>query len=136
LRRVTSALFIAILALASVSPAYAATVATVNGEPITDVQVDQRLRLFRMEGNNTGRNGAMEQLITEAIQLQEAARLGISVSNAQVDSALLQIARNLGVSRDRLQAMLREGGVSGDTLQNRLKAAIAWNAVAETAVMP
>lgn len=136
LRRITGALFIAILALASVTPASAATVATVNGEPITDVQVDQRLRLFRMEGNNTGRNGAMEQLITEAIQLQEAARLGISVSNAQVDSALLQIARNLGVSRDRLQAMLREGGVSSDTLQNRLKAAIAWNAVAEQAIMP
>jgi len=136
LRRVTSALFIAVMALASVVPAYAATVVTVNGQPITDVQVDQRLRLFRMEGNNTGRNGALEQLITEAIQMQEAARLGITVSNSQVDSAFLQIARNLGLSRDRLQALLREGGVSSETLQDRLKAAIAWNAVAEQAIMP
>src|SRR5690606_8426443 len=136
-RRAAAVLFIALtVAAGAVLPAQAATVVTVNGEPISDVQVDQRLRLFRMEGNNTGRNGALEQLITEAIQLQEAKRLGISVSNAQVDSALLQIARNLNVSRDRLQQMLQQGGVSGDTLQARLRAAIAWNAVTQQAVMP
>ncbi|WP_338723191.1 SurA N-terminal domain-containing protein [Devosia sp. XK-2] len=136
-RRALSAIFIGLALTMSVAPAaWAATVATVNGEPISDVQVDQRLRLFRMEGNNTGRNGAMQQLITEAIQLQEAKRLGISVSNAQVDEAFLQIARNLNVSRDRLQAMLQQGGVSSQTLQDRLRAAIAWNAVKETAVSP
>ncbi|MBE7734399.1 peptidylprolyl isomerase [Devosia faecipullorum] len=136
-RRLAAALFIAFgVANAATIPAQAATVATVNGEPISDVQVDQRMRLFRMEGNNTGRNGALEQLITEAIQNQEAKRLGITVSNAQVDAAFLQIARNLNVSRDRLQSMLQEGGVGSETLQARLRAAIAWNAVAESVVMP
>lgn len=136
-RRASGALFLGLmLAVTAAMPAFAATVATVNGEPITDVQVDQRMRLFRMEGNGTGRNGAMEQLITEAIQVQEARRLGITVSNSQVDDALLQIARNLNVSRDRLLQMLQEGGVGSDTLQARLRAAIAWNAVAEQAVMP
>ncbi|ODT70950.1 MAG: hypothetical protein ABS75_11085 [Pelagibacterium sp. SCN 63-23] len=137
LRRATSAMFISlVLALGVVSSAQAATVATVNGEPISDMQVDQRLRLFRMEGNNTGRNGALDQLITEAIQLQEAKRLGINVTNAQVDDAFLQISRNLNMSRDRLQQMLQQGGISTDTLQDRLRAAIAWNAVTEAAVMP
>ncbi|ODT75821.1 MAG: hypothetical protein ABS76_33170 [Pelagibacterium sp. SCN 64-44] len=137
IRRAAAALFIGLMVATSTAlPAFAATVATVNGEPITDMQVDQRLRLFSMEGNRTGRNGALEQLITEAIQLQEAKRLGITVSNSQVDGALLQIARNLNVSRDRLLQMLQQGGVSSDTLQDRLRAAIAWNAVAEQAIMP
>ncbi|KKB09177.1 peptidylprolyl isomerase [Devosia chinhatensis] len=137
LRRPIAALFLALtVASTAALPAYAATVVTVNGEAISDVQVDQRIRLFRMEGNNTGRNGALEQLITEAIQLQEAARLGISVSNSQVDEAFLQIARNLNMSRDRLQQMLQQGGVNSDSLQARLRAAIAWNAVAEQAIMP
>ena len=136
-RRATATLFIALcVATSAVAPSFAATVVTVNGEAISDVQVDQRMRLFRMEGNNTGRNGALEQLITEAIQTQEAKRLGITVSNAQVDAAFLQIARNLNVSRDRLQQMLQEGGVGSETLQARLRAAIAWNGVAEMAVMP
>jgi peptidyl-prolyl cis-trans isomerase SurA len=111
-------------------------VVTVNGIAISDVQVDQRLRLFRMEGNNTGRKGATDQLITEAIQMSEAKRLGVTVSNAQVDEALLQIARNLKVSQDRLIQMLSQGGVSSDTLRDRLRAAIAWNAVTQRAVVP
>lgn len=136
-RRVAGAMFIGlVLAMSMPLAAQAATVVTVNGEPISDIQVDQRLRLFRMEGNNTGRNGALEQLITEAIQLQEAKRLGINVTNAQVDDAFLQISRNLNVSRDRLQQMLQQGGVSSNTLQDRLRAAIAWNAITEAAVMP
>jgi peptidyl-prolyl cis-trans isomerase SurA len=89
-----------------------------------------------MEGNNTGRKGATDQLITEAIQMSEAKRLGVTVSNAQVDEALLQIARNLKVSQDRLIQMLSQGGVSSDTLRDRLRAAIAWNAVTQRAVVP
>ena len=136
-RRASRALLISLaLAVVSALPAVAATVVTVNGQPISDTQVDQRLRLFRMEGNNGGRKGAMEQLITESIQMQEAKRLGIEVTNAQVDQAFLQIARNLKVSQDRLTAMLRQGGVSSDTLQDRLRAAIAWNAVTQQAVVP
>jgi SurA N-terminal domain. len=136
-RRALGAMFVGFaLALMPVVPAMAATVVTVNGEPITDVQVDQRLRLFRMEGNQTGRNGALNQLIDEAVQMQEARRLGITVSNAQVDEALLQIARNMNVSRDRLQQILQQGGVSSNTLQDRVRAAIAWNAVVEAAVAP
>ncbi|WP_375597761.1 SurA N-terminal domain-containing protein [Devosia sp. Naph2] len=137
IRRALGAMLIGLaLTLGAVSTASAATVVTVNGDPISDLQVDQRLRLFRMEGNNTGRNGALQQLITEAIQLQEAKRLGINISNAQVDDAFLQISRNLNVSRDRLTQMLEQGGVSAQTLQDRLRAAIAWNAVTEAAITP
>ncbi|MBD8065070.1 SurA N-terminal domain-containing protein [Devosia sp. PTR5] len=137
LRRVGRALLLSLaLAITSIVPAFAATIVTVNGQPITDVQVDQRLRLFRMEGNNGGRKGALEQLVTEAVQMQEAKRLGIDVSNAEVDQAYLQIARNLKVSQDRLTDMLRQGGVSSETLQDRLRAAIAWNGVTQQAVVP
>jgi peptidyl-prolyl cis-trans isomerase SurA len=136
-RRATGAMILGlVLATASALPSFAATIATVNGTPVTDVQVDQRLRLFNMEGNKTGRKGATDQLITEAIQMNEAKRLGINVSNAQVDEALLQIARNLKVSQDRLLEMLGQGGVGADTLKDRLRAAIAWNAIAQQAVVP
>lgn len=137
LRRITAAMFLGLALVAgSVVPSMAATVVTVNGTPITDVQIDQRLRLFQLEGNRTGRKGATDQLITEAIQMSEAKRLGITVSNAQVDEAFLQIARNLKLSQDRLADMLRQGGINSETLKDRLRAAIAWNGVAERAVMP
>lgn len=126
-----------LLSMAVAMPAFAQTVrVTVNGTPITDVQISQRVKLFALEGNRGGTKGATEQLIDEAVQMSEAKRLGISVSNAQVDDAFLQIARNLKLSEDKLRAMLQQGGINMDTLKDRLRAAIAWNAVTEMAVMP
>jgi|SRR5215217_8216498 len=137
LQRAIGAILVGLtLVLASTVPSFAATVVTVNGTPITDVQVDQRIRLMRLEGSNAGRNGAIEQLITEAIQVSEAKRLSIVVSNSQIEEAFLGIARNLKVSQDRLNQLLGEGGVNPETLKDRLRATIAWSGVTEAAVMP
>ncbi len=125
-----------VLTVALAAPSLAATVVTVNGTPITDTQVDQRLRLFSMEGNKTGRKGATDQLIDEALQMEEAKRLGITVSNAQVDEGLQQVSRNIKISQDKLIQMLQQNGVGIETLRDRLRAAIAWNAVSEQAIMP
>ncbi|MCS6761199.1 MAG: peptidylprolyl isomerase [Candidatus Devosia symbiotica] len=109
---------------------------TVNGTPITDAQISQRVKLFALEGSMGGSKGATEQLIDEAVQMNEAKRLGITVSNAQVDDAFLQIARNLKMSSDKLHLMLQQSGVNIETLKDRLRAAIAWNAITEQATMP
>lgn len=136
--RATSAMIVgALLTLAAAMPAFAQSVrVTVNGTPITDLQIANRVKLFSLEGNNTGQRGATEQLIDEAIQMSEAKRLGINISNAQVDEALLQVARNLKVSQDKLVQMLQQAGVGTETLKDRLRAAVAWNAVTEQAIMP
>lgn len=127
----------AVLSVSAVMPAFAQSVRlTVNGTPITDSQIAQRVKLFALEGNNGGQKGATDQLITEAIQMAEAKRLGVTVSNAQVDEAFLQIARNINVSQDKLVQMLQQGGINVDSLKDRLRAAIAWNAVTEQAIMP
>ena len=127
----------ALLAMAAAMPALAQSVrVTVNGTPITDVQISQRVKLFALEGSTGGQRGATEQLIDEAIQMAEAKRLGVTVSNAQVDEAFVQIARNINVSPERLTAMLQEGGINIGSLKDRLRAAIAWNSVTEQAIMP
>ncbi|UXN73211.1 SurA N-terminal domain-containing protein [Devosia sp. A8/3-2] len=125
-----------VLTVAMAAPSPAATVVTVNGTPITDTQVDQRLRLFSMEGNKTGRKGATDQLIDEALQMEEAKRTGINVSNAQIDEGLQQVSRNIKISQDKLIQLLQQNGVGIETLRDRLRAAIARNAVSEQAIMP
>jgi peptidyl-prolyl cis-trans isomerase SurA len=124
------------LLAAAATPSFAAVVATVNGTPISDVQVAQRIKLFAMEGNRTGRRGALEQLNDEAVQIYEAKRLGITVSNAQIDSALLDVARNVKLSKDKLLDMMQSNGVSIETLRDRLQAAIAWSAITDQVIMP
>ncbi|MCS6758533.1 MAG: SurA N-terminal domain-containing protein [Candidatus Devosia euplotis] len=136
--RAVSALIVGIvLIVAAAAPTLAQSIkATVNGTPITDLQISQRVKLFALEGNSSGTKGAMEQLIDEAMRLSEAKRLGVTVSDAQIDDAFLQITRNLKMSADNLRQLLQQRGINIDTLKDRLRAAIAWNAVTEMAIMP
>lgn len=124
-----------VLVVTAAMPALAAVKATVNGVPITDVQVSQRLKLFQLEGRN-GSKAALEELIDEAIMVQEAKRLSIEVSDAQVDQAFLSVARNIKVSEDNLRQILAQNGVNVDTLRDRLRSALAWQEVTTIAVMP
>lgn len=132
--RTLGALLIGLTLLAgSVLPATAATKATVNGVSISDTQVSLRLKLFQLEGKS-GAKGALDELIEEQVMLQEAKRLGINVSDAQVDEAVLQVARNLKMSRDKLIATLQQAAVNIDTLKDRLRANLAWNQVVSSVV--
>jgi peptidyl-prolyl cis-trans isomerase SurA len=133
--RTLGAIFISLALMAgSAAPAQAATKAMVNGVSISDVQVAQRLKLFRLEGKS-GTKAATEELVTEQLMVQEAKRLGINVSDAQVEEAVLQVARNIKVSRDKLGEILVQNGVDVNTLKDRLRANIAWNQVIQAIVM-
>lgn len=115
--------------------AHAATRAEVNGEQITDIHVSQRLKLFKLE-NRSGEKAALEELINEALMVQEAKRLGVTITEAQVDEAFLTVARNIRVSADKLQQLLQANGVNADTLRSRLRANLAWGQVTQRAIMP
>lgn len=124
MHRVLSAFIVCVALLAA--PSLAATVSIkVNGDPITDIQIAQRAALKTLEGK-PGQKGATEELITEAIELQEAKRQGITVSDADVDAAFLDLARQLKLSTSNLEKVLTERGVGLQTLRDRLRASIAW----------
>lgn len=99
LRALVAGFALLLLAMAPVSAASVAV--TVNGEGITDIQVAQRVALFKLEGKS-GQKTAQDELINEMLMVQEAKRLGFTVSEAEIDAAFLQIARNLKVSESNL----------------------------------
>lgn len=122
------------LTLLVAAPAGAATVKiTVNGTPITDVQISQRLALMKLE-NRSGSKAAQDELVNEALEVQEAKRLGFQISEADIDAAVLQLARNMRLSDTNLKKVLTDRGVAIQTLRDRLKANIAWNKITATAV--
>jgi len=133
--RTLGALLIGLMMAAGFAqPALAAVKATVNGVSITDTQVAQRLKLFQLEGKS-GSKAALDELIDEQVMVQEAKRIGVTISDAQVEEAVLQVARNIKVSRDKLGQMLSQQGVNIDTLKDRLRANLAWNQVVTQVVM-
>jgi peptidyl-prolyl cis-trans isomerase SurA len=133
MQRVIGAVLLSLTLLAA-APAGAATVKiTVNGTPITDVQISQRLALMKLE-NRSGSKAAQDELINEALELQEAKRLGFEISESDIDAAVLQLARNMRLSDTNLKKVLTDRGVPIQTLRDRLKANIAWNKISATAI--
>lgn len=106
---------------------------TVNGTPITDQQINDRANLLRIEGQGSSNSAriqlATEQLIDDQIRLSEAQRIGVTISDAQVDSAFSNVASNMRSSVSNLTNLLNQNGVNPETLRDRLEATLAWQQV-------
>lgn len=68
----------------------------------------------------------LRMLIDEKLKMQEAKRLNVQVSRAEVDRALTEIARQIGVPPQDLPRLLASGGVSISALMEQVEAEIAW----------
>lgn len=135
------ALWLALSLAFLAAPAQAqSVVVTVNGTQITDQQINARAQLLRVEGkgsSNANRTTlATNELIDDALKIAEAERLGVSVSNQQVDQAISGIAQGMQLSVTNLNVILNQNGVSPDTLRSRIRAALLWQGVVQRAVSP
>ncbi|MCB1507398.1 MAG: peptidylprolyl isomerase [Hyphomicrobiaceae bacterium] len=103
----------------------------VNDATITNFDIDARVRLLRLQGARGGdaQRRAEDELIDEALQRQEAARLSIGVDPEQVQGAFNAIAQRLNLSPAQLRQGLRQAGVSPQTLIDRLESQLLWNQV-------
>ncbi len=68
----------------------------------------------------------LRMLIDEKLKMQEANRLNVQVTRAEVDRALTEISRQIGVSPQDLPRLLASGGVSISALIEQVEAEIAW----------
>lgn len=127
------------VALGAVAPVRAQTgegiAATVNDEPITTYEVRQRAALLlafsettpSLEVAQIAQEQALRTLIEERLQMQEAAKFELVVSDEQVDEAMQNLAQQSGSDLDSDMAALAAAGVPADTLRNQIRSEIAWS---------
>jgi peptidyl-prolyl cis-trans isomerase SurA len=104
-------------------------VAVVNSEPITNQDVHAlRLRLQRdaqAQGKRTDTaeltRMALEQLINEKAQIQQARDNGIKIDDEAVDQAEMNVAANNQVTRDVLRQRLVKDGMTVTAFRNQLR---------------
>lgn len=105
----------------------------VNDEIITGYDVQQRATLLRFAsgGQIDGdvERLALEELVSDAIKIQEAERLGIEVTEEAFGEALAAVAQANGSSVDGMFATLREAGVDRETFERQLLAQLVWNRI-------
>ena len=110
-------------------------VVTVDDRPITDYDVDQRMKLDDISGlpaderGERRRRAVVEELIEDKLKRIEAERLEVSVPADSVDEALSNMARSNGLTVDGMKAKLAASGIALDELKNRIMIAMAWNRV-------
>jgi len=123
-----TALFIlAMIATISLPARAQQIVLLVNGSPITDLDIAHREKFIEMSTHKKpNRQEAINSLVDETLELKEAARYSLEVSDADVQSAYDNVAENMGVDAQKLTQILANGGASADTLKHKLKAQIAW----------
>ncbi len=75
-------------------------------------------------------------LIDERLQMQEATRLDIEVTDVQVAGALEQISQQNQMTEGQFLTMLRNRGVIPTTLIDQIRAQIAWQTVVQRRLRP
>jgi peptidyl-prolyl cis-trans isomerase SurA len=78
----------------------------------------------------------LRSLIDERLQMQEAKRLDISVTDEQVAAALVSIAQQNNMTEGQFLTMLRNRGVIPTTLIDQIRAQIAWQTIVQRRVRP
>lgn len=108
--------------------------AVVNDDVVTGHDLEMRLRLAisstGLPDNEETRRRVLPQvirrLIDEKLQMQEAKRLEVEVSDGEIDRQIAQIESRNGMPPGALLPMLRQQGVNPEALRAQVRAEIAW----------
>ncbi len=102
--------------------------AVVNGEPITNYDIQRRaafLALRRVGGNRNEK--ALEELVEEKIKIQEARKQNTVASNREVDESYANFAQSNRMTPSQLSGILNQSGVTADHFKEYVRGQISWN---------
>jgi peptidyl-prolyl cis-trans isomerase SurA len=115
-------------ALAAPSRALAQhVVLVVNGEVITDYDIEQRTKFNTLSTHKTpARQDVIEELIDEKLKVQIGRRYKIDITDSDVDSSYADMAKRMRLGSDQLTQMLTQNGIDSKTLKARIRADLSW----------
>jgi peptidyl-prolyl cis-trans isomerase SurA len=131
LRLSTLVAAILLAAIGCGAPARAQTIVVmVNGEPITNMDIEQRSKLtFMTTHKQPTRQEVIDELIDEKVKVKEAKRFGVDPSSSDIDQTYAGMAQRMRLTADQLTQVLEKQGVRPDTLRSRMKAEMVWTSL-------
>lgn len=121
----------AIAVVLATAPAGAQGVAVmVNGDPVTNFDVEQRQKLLKLSSPKMpSRTEVMEELINEKLKIQLLRRFNIPDIDKEVDNAFSNMARRMRTTPAQFTENLGKQGLQTETLKSRMKADIVWSQI-------
>ncbi len=113
------------------TPSRAQSVAVmVNGDPITDYDIEQRSKLNLLSTHKASdRQEVINTLIDEKLKIKEAKKYGVDPSASDIDQAFASMSGRMRVSPEQLTKSLEAQGIRPDTLKARIKADMVWTSL-------
>lgn len=102
-------------------------VAIVNGEAVTNSDIEQRIKLTTLTTRKTpSRQEALDDIINDKLKIREGKRYGLDMSATDIDAAFGNMASRMRMSNEQLVKTLEGHGIRPETLKNRIKADMTW----------
>ncbi len=98
----------------------------VNKQPITTFQINQRLAFMKLRRAPGGADAATNELIDEALKVQEARRRGIQIPDPMVDEAFGRFAKDNKLTEAQLGEVLSRAGFSTKGFKDYIRVQMAW----------
>ena len=120
-----------LLLMDSGSPLHAQTVAVmVNGEPITNYDIEQRSKLtFLTTHKAADRQQVINELIDEKVKIKEGKKFGVDPSISDIDQSYAAMSSRMRITPEQLTKSLESQGIRPDTLKARMKAEMVWTSL-------
>jgi peptidyl-prolyl cis-trans isomerase SurA len=127
LRRLKAAVVLAATLAAVPALAQSASLATVNGDPITARDVDQRMRvaaqIFRQP---LSRPAALQQLIDDKVKNLEARRIGMRVTDSHMNEMMTRMAGSVRQTTIEFEQNLVRAGIEPEAVRAKITADTIW----------
>jgi peptidyl-prolyl cis-trans isomerase SurA len=120
----------ALLLMGGGSQLHAQTVAVmVNGEPITNYDIEQRSKLNVLSHKASTRQQVIDELIEEKVKIREAKKFGVDPTASDIDSSFAQMSSRMRTTPELLTKTLEAQGIRTDTLKTRIRADMVWGSL-------
>jgi peptidyl-prolyl cis-trans isomerase SurA len=105
-------------------------VVMVNGEPITNYDIEQRGKLnFLTTHKPADRKQLINELIDEKVKIKEGKKFGVDPNASDVDQSYAAMSARMRITPDQLTKSLESQGIRPDTLKSRIKAEMVWTSL-------
>jgi len=98
----------------------------VDDQAITSFDIGQRAKLMALAHEKGGIKDAMEQLIDETVEIADAKKHGLVLTDKRINEAYARIGQNMKMTPDELTKALASQGIMPDTLKRRIRAQMTW----------
>ncbi|MGA9338333.1 MAG: SurA N-terminal domain-containing protein [Pseudolabrys sp.] len=114
------------LTFAAPTTSYAQVVVIANGSPITEYDIQQRIKLDAISQKSPNRQQAINDLIDDRLKIARAKVYGLEVGDSEITGAFENMAGRQHITVAQFTQVLERSGISPNTVKARIRAEMTW----------